>query len=221
MRRLPRCESSRWCRAVARWKSVLPAVSREAIERVVVHDPHRDAAHRTVDAVECTVACACRVHPSSKTVSRRGRRQSSVTTISRVSFRRRRPAHRSRLRRPSTPNPPQWWLSSRKPVCLRSKSSTMPIQTRTTGLPTEKVIAAQGIRRSPISRPQMFRASSPSVRVELSPEGSFEASPVAYNGTLYVTTTNGTFAIDGRTARRFGVTNTTPRTSRPELTTRV
>jgi PQQ-dependent dehydrogenase (methanol/ethanol family) len=42
----------------------------------------------------------------------------------------------------------------------------------------------------------------PVCSVELSPEGSFEASPVAYNGTLYVTTTNGTFAIDGRTCAK-------------------
>jgi PQQ-dependent dehydrogenase (methanol/ethanol family) len=42
----------------------------------------------------------------------------------------------------------------------------------------------------------------PICSVELSPEGSFEASPVAYNGTLYVTTTNGTFAIDGRTCAK-------------------
>jgi alcohol dehydrogenase (cytochrome c) len=42
----------------------------------------------------------------------------------------------------------------------------------------------------------------PLCSVELSPGGSFEASPVAYNGTLYVTTTNGTFAIDGRTCAK-------------------
>ena len=38
--------------------------------------------------------------------------------------------------------------------------------------------------------------------VELSEEGSFEASPVAYDGNLYVTTTDGTFAIDGRTCAK-------------------
>jgi alcohol dehydrogenase (cytochrome c) len=38
--------------------------------------------------------------------------------------------------------------------------------------------------------------------VQLSPGGSFESSPVAYDGTLYVTTTNGTFAIDGRTCAK-------------------
>jgi outer membrane protein assembly factor BamB/mono/diheme cytochrome c family protein len=42
----------------------------------------------------------------------------------------------------------------------------------------------------------------PVCSVELSPEGSFEGSPVAYQGTLYVTTTNGTFAIDGRTCAK-------------------
>lgn len=42
----------------------------------------------------------------------------------------------------------------------------------------------------------------PVCSVGLSPGGSFEGSPVAYNGTLYVTTTNGTFAIDGRTCAK-------------------
>lgn len=42
----------------------------------------------------------------------------------------------------------------------------------------------------------------PACSVELSPEGSFEATPVAYNGVLYVTTTDGTFAIDGRTCAK-------------------
>lgn len=42
----------------------------------------------------------------------------------------------------------------------------------------------------------------PVCSVELSPVGSFEGSPIAYNGTLYVTTTNGTFAIDGRTCAK-------------------
>jgi alcohol dehydrogenase (cytochrome c) len=42
----------------------------------------------------------------------------------------------------------------------------------------------------------------PVCSVELSSEGSFEGSPVAYQGTLYVTTTNGTFAIDGRTCAK-------------------
>lgn len=38
----------------------------------------------------------------------------------------------------------------------------------------------------------------PICSVALSAPGSFEASPIAYNGILYVTTTGGTFAIDGR-----------------------
>lgn len=38
--------------------------------------------------------------------------------------------------------------------------------------------------------------------VELAPEGSFEGSPVAYGGTLYVTTTTGTFAVNGRTCTK-------------------
>jgi alcohol dehydrogenase (cytochrome c) len=42
----------------------------------------------------------------------------------------------------------------------------------------------------------------PICSVELSPGGSFEASPVAYNGTLYVTTTNGTFAVNGQTCAK-------------------
>ncbi|HVR45439.1 MAG TPA: PQQ-binding-like beta-propeller repeat protein [Candidatus Binatia bacterium] len=42
----------------------------------------------------------------------------------------------------------------------------------------------------------------PVCSVVLSPEGSFEASPVAYKGILYVTTTSGTFAIDGRSCAK-------------------
>jgi glucose dehydrogenase/mono/diheme cytochrome c family protein len=42
----------------------------------------------------------------------------------------------------------------------------------------------------------------PVCSVELAPGGSFEASPVAYNGVLYVTTTSGTFAVDGRTCAK-------------------
>jgi alcohol dehydrogenase (cytochrome c) len=38
--------------------------------------------------------------------------------------------------------------------------------------------------------------------VVLSEPGSFEASPVAYNGTIYVTTTYDTFAIDGQTCAK-------------------
>ncbi len=43
---------------------------------------------------------------------------------------------------------------------------------------------------------------TPVCSVVLSSPGSFEASPVAYNGTLYITTTNGTFAIDGATCAK-------------------
>lgn len=42
----------------------------------------------------------------------------------------------------------------------------------------------------------------PVCSVELSPPGSFEASPIAYDGMLYVTTTDGTFAIDGQTCAK-------------------
>jgi alcohol dehydrogenase (cytochrome c) len=42
----------------------------------------------------------------------------------------------------------------------------------------------------------------PVCSLALSPPGSFEASPVAYNGTLYVTTTDATFAIDGQTCAK-------------------
>lgn len=38
--------------------------------------------------------------------------------------------------------------------------------------------------------------------VDLAPAGSFEASPVAYDGTIYVTTTNDTFAVDGQTCAK-------------------
>ncbi|MGC2634852.1 MAG: PQQ-binding-like beta-propeller repeat protein [Candidatus Cybelea sp.] len=42
----------------------------------------------------------------------------------------------------------------------------------------------------------------PRCSVELAPGGSFEGSPVAYGGILYVTTTNGTFAVNGRTCAK-------------------
>ena len=42
----------------------------------------------------------------------------------------------------------------------------------------------------------------PRCSIQLSPPGSFEGGPLAYNGTLYVTTTSGTFAIDGQTCSR-------------------
>lgn len=42
----------------------------------------------------------------------------------------------------------------------------------------------------------------PLCSVALAPQGSFEASPVAYQGVIYVTTTNGTFSIDGRTCAK-------------------
>jgi PQQ-dependent dehydrogenase (methanol/ethanol family) len=42
----------------------------------------------------------------------------------------------------------------------------------------------------------------PVCSVVLSPPGSFEGSPVAYDGILYVTTTSGTFAIDGQTCAK-------------------
>jgi glucose dehydrogenase/mono/diheme cytochrome c family protein len=42
----------------------------------------------------------------------------------------------------------------------------------------------------------------PVCSVKLASPGSFEGSPVAYDGILYVTTTSGTFAIDGQTCAR-------------------
>jgi PQQ-dependent dehydrogenase (methanol/ethanol family) len=42
----------------------------------------------------------------------------------------------------------------------------------------------------------------PVCSVALSQPGSFEGSPVAYDGILYVTTTSGTFAIDGQTCAK-------------------
>jgi alcohol dehydrogenase (cytochrome c) len=42
----------------------------------------------------------------------------------------------------------------------------------------------------------------PLCSVELASGGSFEGSPVAYNGVLYVTTTNSTYAIDGSTCKK-------------------
>ncbi len=42
----------------------------------------------------------------------------------------------------------------------------------------------------------------PVCSLELASGGSFEGSPVAYKGVLYVTTTNGTFAVDGRTCAK-------------------
>jgi alcohol dehydrogenase (cytochrome c) len=42
----------------------------------------------------------------------------------------------------------------------------------------------------------------PVCSVKLSAPGSFEGSPVAYDGILYVTTTSGTFAIDGQTCAK-------------------
>ena len=39
-------KSSRWCRTAARWESVLPTVSRQAVERIVVDDSHPNAAER-------------------------------------------------------------------------------------------------------------------------------------------------------------------------------
>lgn len=38
--------------------------------------------------------------------------------------------------------------------------------------------------------------------VQLASEGSFEGSPIAYEGTLYVTTTAGTFAVNGQTCAK-------------------
>jgi len=38
--------------------------------------------------------------------------------------------------------------------------------------------------------------------VQLAAAGSFQSSPIAYNGVLYVTTTNGTFAVDGQTCAK-------------------
>jgi alcohol dehydrogenase (cytochrome c) len=62
----------------------------------------------------------------------------------------------------------------------------------------------RGARYSALSDITVANVShiKPICSVELSPEGSFEAGPVAYNGALYVTTTNGTFAIDGRTCAK-------------------
>jgi PQQ-dependent dehydrogenase (methanol/ethanol family) len=61
-----------------------------------------------------------------------------------------------------------------------------------------------GQRYSTLSRITTANVSrmKPICSVELSPSGSFEAGPVAYNGTLYVTTTDGTFAIDGQTCAK-------------------
>ncbi len=56
--------------------------------------------------------------------------------------------------------------------------------------------ALSGITTANVSR------IKPLCSVELSEAGSFEGGPVAYRGTLYVTTTNGTFAIDGSTCAK-------------------
>lgn len=58
----------------------------------------------------------------------------------------------------------------------------------------------RGNRYSSLSQITVANVSRlrPVCSVALSAPGSFEASPIAYNGVLYVTTTGGTFAIDGR-----------------------
>jgi alcohol dehydrogenase (cytochrome c) len=61
-----------------------------------------------------------------------------------------------------------------------------------------------GARYSPLADIKATNVSriKPVCTVVLSPEGSFEASPVAYKGIIYVTTTSGTFAIDGRSCAK-------------------
>lgn len=70
----------------------------------------------------------------------------------------------------------------------------------------------RGTRYSPLSDITVANVSRIKrvCAVDLSAAGSFEASPVAYNGTLYITTTNGTFAIDGSTCAKIWSYQYTP-----------
>jgi alcohol dehydrogenase (cytochrome c) len=96
------------------------------------------------------------------------------------------------------------------PMVVKQPSSSIPSQQELDNAdadPNNWLIYGKGYRGarystlSDITTANVSRLK-PVCSVELSPGGSFEASPVAYNGTLYVTTTDGTFAIDGRTCAK-------------------
>lgn len=104
-------------------------------------------------------------------------------------------------------------------TAVNAKPVPMVVKQPSTGVPSQQELenadsdandwltygkGYRGARYSALSDITTTNVSSlkPVCSVELSPGGSFEGSPVAYDGTLYVTTTNGTFAIDGRTCAK-------------------
>jgi alcohol dehydrogenase (cytochrome c) len=96
------------------------------------------------------------------------------------------------------------------PMVVKQPSTNVPTQQELQNADTDAdnwLMYGKGYRSarySPLSDISTSNVSHlrPRCSIELSAGGSFEASPVAYAGTLYVTTTNGTFAIDGRTCAK-------------------
>lgn len=96
------------------------------------------------------------------------------------------------------------------PMVVKQPSTSAPSQTELESADTDPGSwltygkGYNGARYSPLSEITAANVSKlkPLCSVQLSAGGSFEASPLAYRGRLYVTTTNGTFAIDGRTCAK-------------------
>lgn len=103
-------------------------------------------------------------------------------------------------------------------VAASATQGPMIVRQPSTSVPSQQELAAasndgdwlmygrdyRGTRYSPLADITSANVATlkPVCSVALSAPGSFEASPVAYTGTLYVTTTSGTFAIDGATCKR-------------------
>ncbi len=105
------------------------------------------------------------------------------------------------------------------PALPHAKKGPMLVRQPTTDVPTQQELEGAdenaddwlmyskgyaGARYSPLSDISAHNVAGlkPVCSVALSGPGSFEDGPVAYNGTLFVTTTSGTFAINGHTCAK-------------------
>lgn len=96
------------------------------------------------------------------------------------------------------------------PMVVRQPSTSVPTQQELDRADTDAdnwLAYGKGYRGARYSALSEISTSNvarlkPVCSLELASGGSFEGSPVAYKGVLYVTTTNGTFAVDGRTCAK-------------------
>ena len=99
---------------------------------------------------------------------------------------------------------------AKPPMVVLQPSTTLPLQSELDGADTDAdnwLAYGKGYRQERYSPLSEISASNVAqlkavCSVQLASGGSFEGSPVAYDGVLYVTTTAETFAIDGRSCAK-------------------